>query len=188
MTEFDNMSYFTLNTKYDYDKVIRKVADFPKPGILFYDVTSVFNNADALRNVIEDAYSIYKNTNITRILAVESRGFMIGGALGFRMGLPVALARKKGKLPGKTVAKSYDLEYGSATLEIHLTDIKAGDNILIIDDLIATGGTLKACRAMVEELGAKVAGIFGVIGLPFLNYKEVLSGCEVKTLIDYHVE
>jgi adenine phosphoribosyltransferase len=104
------------------------------------------------------------------------------------MGLPLVLARKKGKLPGKTLSKTFELEYGSAEIEIHSSDIKKGDRILIVDDLIATGGTLKAVCELLSEAGADVAGIFGVIGLPFLGYGDKLKGVQVTTLIDYNSE
>ena len=105
-----------------------------------------------------------------------------------KLSIPLVLARKEGKLPGETIKESYSLEYGQATLEVHKSDIKAGSNVLIIDDLIATGGTLKACANMVENLGGKVAGFFGIIGLPFLNYDVILKGYPITTLINYHCE
>ncbi len=173
---------------FNLDDVIRKVKDFPKEGILFYDVTSIFTNPEALQWIIDKAESLYEGKKIDAILSVESRGFIIASPLAYKMSVPLALARKKGKLPGETISQSYSLEYGEATLEIHKTDIKPGMNVLIIDDLIATGGTLKACAMMVEKLGAKVAGFFGIIGLPFLNYEEALKGYEINTLINYHGE
>lgn len=173
---------------YDLDKVIRKVKNFPKPGILFYDITSIFLHPDAFKWIIDKAKQLYENRNISKILAVESRGFLFASALSYLLDIPIVLARKKGKLPGKTINESYDLEYGEATLEIHEDDIKNGDNVLIIDDLIATGGTLKACGSMVEKLGAKVESIFSVIGLSFLNFNKTLKKYQVTTLIDYDSE
>lgn len=174
--------------EYDLDKAIRKVKDFPKPGILFYDITSIFLNTEAFKYVVDKAESLYKDKKLDLLLAVESRGFLIASALAYKLSLPFILARKQGKLPGKTVSESYDLEYGSATLEIHKEDIAPKKNVLIIDDLIATGGTLKATANLVEKLGAHVAGIFGIIGLPFLNYDKVLNNFEVTTLINYDSE
>ena len=175
-------------SSFDLDKAIRKVKDFPKPGILFYDITSIFTNVEAFKWIIDKSYELYKDKKIDAILAVESRGFIFASPLAYRLGIPLVLARKAGKLPGKTLKQSYSLEYGEATLEVHIEDIKKGQNILIIDDLIATGGTLKACIGLIENLQAKVSGIFGVIGLPFLNYEKILSGYEIKTLINYHAE
>lgn len=173
---------------FDLDKAIRKVKDFPKPGILFYDITSIFTNTSAFKWVIDKAYEMYKDKKVDAILAVESRGFIFASPLAYKLGIPLVLARKAGKLPGKTLKQSYSLEYGESSLEVHVEDIKKGQNFLIIDDLIATGGTLKACISLIEKLDAKVFGIFGIIALPFLNYGKVLSGYDIKTLIEYHGE
>lgn len=173
---------------YDLDKVIRKIPDFPKKGILFYDITGIFLYPDAFRWIIKKAKNLYKKKKIDLIIGVESRGFIFASGLAYELGLPFTLARKAGKLPGETIRESYTLEYGEATLEVHKNDIKKGQNVLIIDDLIATGGTLKATANMVERLGAKVVAIFAVIGLPFLKYEEVLKDYEVTTLINYHSE
>jgi adenine phosphoribosyltransferase len=172
----------------DLDKAIRKVKDFPKPGILFYDVTSIFADPAAYRYVVDRMLETYRNEKIDGVIAVESRGFLLGSCFALARKMPLVLARKKGKLPGKTVTESYSLEYGTATLEIHCADLAAGKRWLIIDDLIATGGTLEAVAKMVERQGSKVAGIFGVIGLPFLNYKEKIGNYNPKTLIDYQKE
>jgi adenine phosphoribosyltransferase len=172
----------------DLDKAIRKVKDFPKPGILFYDVTSIFTNPPAYRHVVNRMLEMYRDEKIDGVIAIESRGFLIGSCFALERKLPLVLARKKGKLPGKTIQESYALEYGTATLEIHCADLPAGKRWLIIDDLIATGGTLEAVAKMVERQGSKVAGIFGIIGLPFLKYKEKIGKYNPKTLIDYEGE
>lgn len=172
----------------DLDEVIRKVPDFPKPGILFYDITSIFTHPKAFRFTIDEMMRIYHDVKIDGIIAVESRGFLFGACFAEKAEIPLILARKKGKLPGKTIQQNYDLEYGSATLEIHEEDLTAGKRWLIIDDLIATGGTLEAVALMVEKTGAQVAGIFGVIGLPFLNYKDKIDKYNPTTLINYHGE
>jgi adenine phosphoribosyltransferase len=169
------------------DSAIRKVPDFPKPGILFYDITSIFTNPEAFAFVMEKMCSLYGDGTLDGVIAIESRGFILGAPFALRKGLPLVLARKKGKLPGKTVEASYELEYGSATLQIHVADLKPG-RWLIVDDLIATGGTLQAVASMIEKQGGTVAGIFSIIGLPFLNYKEKLSKYNPVTLIDYHGE
>ncbi len=170
------------------DAVIRKVPDFPKKGITFYDITSLFTNADAFRYVVDHMVSRYATEEIDGVVAVESRGFLLGSCFAYKAGLPVVLARKKGKLPGETWECSYDLEYGSATMEIHKADLEYGKHWLIIDDLIATGGTLEAVAKMIEFSGGEAVGIFSIIGLPFLNYKEKLQKYNPVTMIDYQSE
>jgi adenine phosphoribosyltransferase len=172
----------------DLDKAIRKVPDFPKPGILFYDVTSVFTNPEAYKYCVDKMIEQYKDEKVDGVIAIESRGFLLGANYGYNKGVPIVLARKKGKLPGKTISQSYDLEYGSATLEIHIADIQPGKRYLIIDDLIATGGTLEAVASMVEKVGAHVAGIFSIIGLPFLNYNNRIGKYNPVTLVNYYGE
>jgi adenine phosphoribosyltransferase len=172
----------------DLDSAIRKVPDFPKPGVLFYDITSIFTNPDAYRFVVDSMLERYKGQRVDGVIAIESRGFLLGSCFAVDRGVPLVLARKKGKLPGKTIAMSYDLEYGSATLEIHEEDIALGKRWLIIDDLIATGGTLAAVAKMVEGRGGEVVGIFSIIGLPFLGYQEKVGRYNPKTLINYNNE
>ncbi len=170
------------------DTVIRKVPDFPKPGILFYDVTSIFTNPSALRYVLDEMENIYKDTEIDGVIAIESRGFILGAPFALKRSLPLVLARKKGKLPGETIQESYSLEYGEATLEIHKEDLIPQKKWLIVDDLIATGGTLEAVAKMVERQDSEVAGIFSIIGLPFLNYRNKIERYNPKTLINYDGE
>ncbi len=174
--------------KFDLDKAIRKIENFPKEGVLFYDITSIFTNPLAFEAVIDEAYNIYKDQDIDMLIAVESRGFLFASTLAYKMRKPLILARKSGKLPGKTIKEEYKLEYGEASLEIHIEDLPADKRVLIVDDLIATGGTLKAIATMIEKLGSYVAGVFGVIGLPFLNYSKKLAGYQVTTLINYDSE
>lgn len=170
------------------DKTVRRVPDFPKPGILFYDITGVLVNPDALKFVIEQMVEKYKNQKIDAVAGVESRGFIFAAPFAEKLGIPLILIRKKGKLPGDTYECSYALEYGTATIEVHKSDIKKGQNILVVDDLIATGGTLAAAKNLIEQGGAKVIDFFGVIGLPALNYEKVLAPCKVTTLINYDGE
>lgn len=170
------------------DKAVRRVPDFPKPGVLFYDITGVLVNPDAFKFVLENMYDIYKDSHFDAVAGVESRGFVFAAPFAEKMGIPLILIRKKGKLPGETYQCSYALEYGTATIEVHKSDIKKGQKILVIDDLIATGGTLAATKNLVEQGGAEVSDFFGVIGLPALNYEKVLSPCKVTTLINYDGE
>jgi adenine phosphoribosyltransferase len=170
------------------DTVIRKVPDFPKPGVLFYDVTSIFADPGAYAWVVEEMLRRYRDAAIDGVIAIESRGFLIGAPFALSRRLPLVLARKKGKLPGRTISQSYSLEYGEATLEIHEEDLTPGKRWLIIDDLIATGGTIEAVAEMVRRQNASVDGVFGIIGLPFLNYGDRIGRYHPVTLIDYHGE
>jgi len=172
----------------DIDTVIRKIPDFPKPGILFYDITSIFTNPQAFAYVVNQMVNKYSDIDVDGVVAIESRGFLVGAAFALERRVPLVLARKKGKLPGKTIEESYSLEYGEATLQIHVDDLTPGKNWLIIDDLIATGGTLEAVAKMIQRQHAKVAGIFAIIGLPFLKYMEKIGRYKPVTLIDYHGE
>jgi len=177
-----------MQSPFDLDAAIRKVPDFPKPGILFYDITSVLTNPDAFNHCVESMVKLYKAESIDAVAAIESRGFLFAAPLSIRLGLPLILVRKKGKLPGKTLSKSYSLEYGTAEVEIHEADIPRGGRVLIVDDLIATGGTLRAAADILVQGGAIPIGVFSVIGLPFLNYTKTLAGLEVRTLIEYFGE
>ena len=170
------------------DKNIRRIPDFPKPGVLFYDITSVLVNPESFKYVIDQMVSIYKDKKIDAVAGVESRGFIFAAPFAEKLEIPLILIRKTGKLPGDTYECSYSLEYGTATVEVHKADIKKGQNILVVDDLIATGGTLAAAKNLIEQGGAEVTDFFGVIGLPFLNYQKVLGNCNVTTLINYDSE
>jgi adenine phosphoribosyltransferase len=172
----------------DLDRVIRKIPDFPKPGVLFYDITSIFTNPEAFSYVVDIMNKQYPDDSVDGVIAIESRGFLLGAPYALAKKIPHVLARKKGKLPGKTIEESYALEYGEATLEIHVEDLTPGKRWLIIDDLIATGGTLEAVAKMVERQNAEVAGIFSIIGLPFLNYMDKIGKYNPVTLIDYRSE
>lgn len=177
-----------MNANISLDQAIRKIQDFPKPGILFYDITGILVNPPAFRECIDRMVELYKDAHIDAIAAIESRGFVFAAPFAERMGIPLILIRKKGKLPGETYGCKYNLEYGTAELEVHKADVKAGERILVMDDLIATGGTLNAARNVLEQGGATVTGFFGVVGLPFLNYQAVLGKIPVHTLLEYHGE
>ena len=167
------------------DKSIRRVPDFPKPGILFYDITSVFVNPEAFKYCIDKMVEIYKDSEIEAIAGVDSRGFLFAAPLAEKLGIPMVLIRKKGKLPGDTYSCKYALEYGTAEVEVHKADVEKGKKYLVVDDLIATGGTLVAARNLIEQGGGKVTDFFGVIGLPELNYEKVLAPSKITTLINY---
>ena len=167
------------------DKAIRRVPDFPKPGILFYDITSVLTQPAAFRYCIDRMVELYKGTHFDAVAAVESRGFLFAAPFAERLQLPLVLIRKKGKLPGDVYRCSYALEYGTAEIEVHKSDIQQGGKYLIVDDLIATGGTLAAARKLLEQGGGVATDVFGVIGLPDLHYESVLQPMTVTTLINY---
>jgi len=170
------------------DDYIRKVPDFPKKGILFFDITSVLASPVAFKYCIDKMAELYKDKNIEAVAAIEARGFLFAAPFAYNMGIPVIPIRKKGKLPGITLSKKYSLEYAQAEIEVHSADIPKGKRVLLTDDLIATGGTLSAARSILIEGGAEVPEIFGIVGLPFLNYMEILNMTPVTTLIDYHSE
>jgi len=168
--------------------VIRKVPDFPKPGVLFYDITSVFMNPEAMEFITKRMLDAFQGARIDAVISIESRGFIMGAIFAKEKKLPLILARKKGKLPGETIEESYDLEYGRATLEIHKADIASGKKYLLIDDLIATGGTIRAVATMVEKSGSEVTGVFSIISLPFLGYAEKIGKYRTIVLQEYHGE
>ncbi|OJF77474.1 MAG: adenine phosphoribosyltransferase [Treponema sp. CETP13] len=170
------------------DKALRRVPNFPKPGVLFYDITGILVEPKAFRFCIDQMVELYKNGKIDAVAGVESRGFLFAATLADRLEIPLILIRKKGKLPGETYSCKYSLEYGEAEVEVHKSDIQEGQKVLVIDDLIATGGTLKASKQVLEQGGAKVIEFFGVVGLPFLHYEKVLEPVKVTTLINYDCE
>jgi adenine phosphoribosyltransferase len=174
--------------EFNLDNYIRKIPDFPKKGILFYDITSILTAPEAFHFCIEAMVDIYSEKNIDAVAAIEARGFVFAAPFAARMGIPLLLIRKKGKLPGITLSKKYDLEYAQAEIEIHQEDVPKGKRILLLDDLIATGGTLNAARELLKAGGAEVPEIFGVVGLPFLNYEKILAPTPITTLIQYESE
>jgi adenine phosphoribosyltransferase len=173
---------------YDLDSAIRKVPGFPKPGILFYDVTGILAVPEAFRWCVDRMEALYAGRKLDAVAAVEARGFVFAAPLADRLRLPLVLLRKKGKLPGETLSATFALEYGMDTIQVHKSDVQAGARILLVDDLIATGGTLKAAADLLTRAGGVVEAVFGVIGLPFLHYDRALAGLEVTTLINYHGE
>ena len=144
---------------------IRSVPDFPKKGIMFRDITSALQDKEGLKLTIDSMERIIKDMEPTVIAGAEARGFLLGMPVAYNLSLPFVPVRKKGKLPCDTVSESYDLEYGSAEIEIDISSIKKGDRVVLVDDLIATGGTMKAAIALIERLGGEVAGIAALIEL-----------------------
>jgi adenine phosphoribosyltransferase len=177
-----------MSDTFDLDKWIRRVPDFPKPGVLFYDITGVLADPDAFGYCVNSMVDMYREKEIDAVAAIEARGFLFAAPFAERLRIPLIPIRKKGKLPGKKLVKEYSLEYAQAAIEVHIADVKPGSRILLTDDLIATGGTLKASIELLEQCGATVPHIFGVVGLPFLNYEEALKPIPVNTLINYYSE
>jgi adenine phosphoribosyltransferase len=174
----------------DLRNIIANYSDFPKQGILFRDVNPVFRSNDALNYITEEFYRRYHGAKIDAVAGIESRGFVIATALAMKFGTGIIMVRKVGKLPGKTLKKSYDIEYGSAVMEIQYDALEKCKNILIADDLIATGGTAVAAAQLIEEAGGKVSGFAFVIELTDLKGVDRLRklGHKVESLVTFHGE
>lgn len=166
-------------------KLIREVPDFPKKGILFYDITTLLKDKLGFATLIDALSEHYLQKDIDLILGMEARGFIFGPALAYRLNAGFVPVRKPGKLPAETARVSYDLEYGSNTLEIHKDAIQKGQRVIIVDDLLATGGTAAATVQLAKSLGADVCGLGFVVELDFLNGRDKLKDCEVFSLLHY---
>lgn len=169
----------------DLERYIRSVDDFPKPGILFRDITPLLADADALRETVNRLAEPYRNRAVDVVAAAEARGFIFAAPLAIELGTGFVPIRKPGKLPSKTCRLTYDLEYGSDTLEIHADCVTRGQRVLLVDDLLATGGTMQACCRLVEECGAEVAGCAFVIELVGLGGAERLAPYSTYSLLKY---
>ncbi len=169
-------------------KYIRSVPDFPKKGIVFYDITTLFQERAGFELALQRMEEFIRGKKAQKIVAIEARGFIFGAALADRLKIGLVPARKPGKLPYRTIAEEYDLEYGTDKLEIHADAVTAGERVVIVDDLIATGGTLAAACKLVERLGGEVVGISAVIGLDFFPYRDRLRDYDLHYLISYDSE
>ena len=167
---------------------VRSVPDFPKPGIMFRDITPLLKSADAMKEVIRRLAAPFRDSGVSTVLAAEARGFVFGAPLAMELGAGFVPVRKPGKLPRETHKFSYDLEYGSDSLEIHSDAIGAGDRVLLVDDLLATGGTIEACMKLAQRQNADVIGAAFVIELAFLNGRKRLNSLNVNSLISYNTE
>lgn len=161
------------------------VPDFPKPGIIFRDITSVLKDPEGFHLAIEEMQAKLEGLEFDAIVGLESRGFIMGTPLAYNMNKPFVLVRKKGKLPRRTIGTSYALEYGTAEIEIHEEDLAPGAKVVLVDDLIATGGTLKASASLVEQLGAEVVKILCLLELKGLEGRKVLEGYDIDTVVQY---
>jgi len=166
-------------------KLIREVPDFPKPGILFYDITTLLKDPAGLRDVIAGLHAHYRDTPADAVLGIEARGFIFAPAVAHALGVGFVPVRKPGKLPAATTRMEYALEYGTDALEIHQDAVSAGQRVLIVDDLLATGGTAAAVAKLVEQLGGVVAGFAFVVELDFLHGRQKLAGHTVHSLLHY---
>jgi adenine phosphoribosyltransferase len=169
----------------DLNDYIRDVPDFPKPGIMFKDITPLLKDAAAFNACIDQMVEKVKDLDIDVLAAAEARGFLFAAPLALRLGLGMVPIRKPGKLPWEKHTYSYELEYGTDTLEMHVDGVAAGQKVLVVDDLLATGGTVEACCRMIEQCGAKVAGCLFLINLTFLDGAKKLDSCPVISLLDY---
>lgn len=169
----------------DWVSQIRTIPDFPKPGIQFKDITPLLQDPKAFAAVTDLFVERYKSAGVTAIVGIESRGFIFGAALAMRLGVAFVPVRKKGKLPAKTIAATYDLEYGSATIEIHTDALKASDKVVVLDDLLATGGTLAAACSLVEKLGARIHEVATVVELSFLDGRSKLGARPYHSLCQF---
>jgi adenine phosphoribosyltransferase len=167
---------------------IRNVPDFPIKGVMFRDITTLVKDKVAFEYVIDQLYKRYKDKKIDQIVGIEARGFIFGGALANRLGCGFVPARKPGKLPGKTIEESYELEYGRTSLQLHTDAIKKGDRVVILDDLLATGGTIRATANMIEKLGGTIVEIAVVIELSFLKGRDKLKNYSLYAMLDYDSE
>ncbi|MDP8229944.1 MAG: adenine phosphoribosyltransferase [Candidatus Gorgyraea atricola] len=164
---------------------IRDIPDFPKKGILFRDITTLLGNKEKFREVIDILYERYKDKKIDSVVAIDSRGFLFGSALAYKLGSALTVIRKKGKLPYKTLSATYSLEYGEDTLEIHEDALEPGSKVLLIDDLLATGGTISAAIDLVKKLKGEIAEIVFVIELSALNGRAKLGDIPVYSMVKY---
>ena len=169
----------------DLAALIRDIPDFPKPGILFKDITPLLKEPAAFRRVIDIFIERYRGAGIDTIAAVESRGFIFGAPLAYELGVAFVPVRKLGKLPAETITEEYDLEYGTAAVELHRDALSPGARVLIVDDLLATGGTIRATCNLIEKVGAEVVGLAFLVELTFLKGRERLQGYDVTALIAY---
>ena len=164
-----------MNIEEKIKGTIRDIKDFPKPGIVFKDITPIMKDSVLSNEIVDHLYSLYKDQNLNAIAGIESRGFLFGYPLAMKLGIPFILIRKKGKLPFDKISHDYDLEYGSATIEMHTDAVHSSQRVLIHDDLLATGGSAEAAAVLIEKAGGEVAGFNFLVSLDFLNGQEKLN-------------
>jgi adenine phosphoribosyltransferase len=175
----------TVRSADDLRAKIREVPDFPKPGILFYDITTLLKEPEAFREVIDRMCDQVEGSGVDVVVGMESRGFIFSAPMAYKLGAGFVPVRKLGKLPAETIEVEYELEYGTATLEIHRDAIQPGQRVLIVDDLLATGGTVMGTIELVRRLGGEIAGLSFMVELTALNGREKLGEFEINTLLTY---
>jgi adenine phosphoribosyltransferase len=169
----------------DFKSLIREVPDYPKPGITFYDLTTLLGRAEGLRAAVDGIAERFRRTPVDLVAGIEARGFILAAAIAYERGVGLLPIRKPGKLPWRTASEEYALEYGSGRLEVHEDGAKPGQHVLIVDDVLATGGTARAAARLIERLGAQVAGYGFLVELNFLRGRGKLDGDEVFSLVQY---
>ncbi len=169
----------------ELEKLIRDVPDFPVKGIIFKDITTLIKDAGGFAEALDRFYEMARDKGVTKVAGIEARGFIFGGALAAKLGVGFIPVRKKGKLPAEKISETYDLEYGTDTIEVHKDAFTKGDNVLLHDDLLATGGTMEAACNLIEKTGAEIVQISFLIDLTFLKGKDKLKGYDVRSLIEY---
>jgi adenine phosphoribosyltransferase len=172
----------------DLKATVRSIPGWPMEGVIFRDLTTLMKDPEALRESCDILYERYRNLDIDKIVGIDARGFVFGAVVAYKLGIGFVPVRKKGKLPAETIEVSYSLEYGSGTLEIHKDALQEGDRVVVIDDLIATGGTAGATVELVRKLGAKIIECAFLIELPELKGKEQLKGCDIFTMMQFEGE
>lgn len=169
---------------------VREVPDWPKKGVNFKDITALLQNKKTFKTAIDSLVSFYKGKKIDKVVGIDARGFLFASPVAYKLRAGLAIARKPGKLPRQTIEQKYDLEYGSDKIQIHNDSISKGERVVLVDDLIATGGTAEAVCSLIEKMGGKIMGVAALIDLPFLGGSERLKekGYKVKSLIKYEKE
>ncbi len=169
----------------DYKAFIREIPDFPRPGILFYDITTLLKDPQGYRAVIDDLTARYRDDRISKVVGIESRGFILGAPLAYNLGSGFVPVRKSGKLPADVFEVKYNLEYGASSLAIHRDAVAMEERVLVVDDLLATGGTAAATVDLLRKLGAEIVGCAFMIELRFLQGRQKIEDCEVHSLMTY---
>jgi adenine phosphoribosyltransferase len=182
------MTRHEKHAKHDIKSKIRTVPHWPKHGIMFYDITTLIKDSDGFKKACDMLYDHYKDRDIDIVAGIESRGFVFGAVLAYKMGKGFVLIRKPGKLPAETVSAVYEKEYGPDAVEMHSDSIKKGDRVLLVDDLLATGGTMEAACRLVQKVGGKIVGCAFVIEMPDLKGRHVLGNYEIFKLVDFEGE